>query len=293
VALGANTRANRPGWFADPFGRATYRYWDGQIWTARIFSGDYGTDVISIDARGEQEIPDGAWRASAGSMALSIGGLVVSFGLSIAFVLPLLLLGHAGGPIADLAASEAGLWLGFIGTCWLTSRRYGTGNLLRDFRLRFRWIDLLIAVGGAVVARCLSILVLIPFVHVLRSAGNPDASLDSVTSLGWLGWLTLAAVSCVGAPFFEEMFFRGLLQGQLVERFGPGVAIVVTSIVFGSAHIANDPGIAGLLLALSVGASGMVLGVVRHVTGRLGSSMLTHALFNTTALLLLAFVATL
>jgi len=151
----------------------------------------------------------------------------------------------------------------------------------------------LIALGAAVVARCFSILVLIPFVHALRATGNPDSSLDSVTSLGWAGWLTLALISCVGAPFFEEMFFRGLLQGQLVERFGPAVAIALTSIVFGSAHIANDPGIGGLLLGLSVGASGVVLGTVRHLTHRLGSSMLTHALFNTMALIVLAFVATL
>jgi uncharacterized protein len=107
-----------------------------------------------------------------------------------------------------------------------------------------------------------------------------------------VGWLTLALVSCVGAPFFEEMFFRGLLQGQLVERFGPVIAIGLSAIVFGSAHVANDPGIGGLLLALSVGASGVVLGTVRHLTRRLGSSMVTHAFFNVMGLLLLAFVAT-
>jgi hypothetical protein len=258
-----------------------------------VYSGEYGTDVLSIDARSDAQLPDGVWRATLGSMALSIGGLVLAFGLSILFLLPLLLTGYPGGAIAELVASEAGLWVGLFGTCWLTSRRYGTGHLMSDFRVRLRWIDLVIALGAAFVARCFSILVLIPFIHALRAAGNPDASLDSVTSLGWLGWLMLALVSCVGAPFFEEMFFRGLLQGQLVERFGPGVAIVTTSVVFGSAHIANDPGVGGLLLALSVGASGVVLGVVRHVTRRLGSSMLTHALFNTMALVLLAFVATL
>ncbi|HEY5274078.1 MAG TPA: CPBP family glutamic-type intramembrane protease [Acidimicrobiales bacterium] len=290
---GVTTRGNNPGWFKDPFGRAAYRYWDGQIWSERVYTAEYGTDVFSIDTLKDEQVPDGVWRATFGSLAVSLGGLIVAFVLSFLFLLPLLLLGHPGGSIAELVASEAGLWAGLFGTCWLTSRRYGTGSIKGDYRLRFRWIDLLIALGAAVVARCFSILVLIPFVHALRATGNPDSSLDSVTSLGWAGWLTLALISCVGAPFFEEMFFRGLLQGQLVERFGPAVAIALTSIVFGSAHIANDPGIGGLLLGLSVGASGVVLGTVRHLTHRLGSSMLTHALFNTMALIALAFVATL
>ena len=89
--------------------------------------------------------------------------------------------------------------------------------------------------------------------------------------------------------FFEALFFRGLLQGQLVERFGAGIGVGVTAIVFGAVHIANDPGVAGLLLALSVGAGGVALGTVRHLTGRLGSSMATHSLFN--AIAIAAFAA--
>jgi hypothetical protein len=282
---------NPPGWYKDPFEHQPYRYWDGQLWTSRVYGGTYGTDVVSIDARRDERLPDGAWRATPGSLALTVTGLVVSFGLSIVFVLPLLFLNHLGGPIALLVVSEAGLWTGFFGTCFVTSRRYGTGSIRNDFRLRFRWIDLAIGLGASIVARCLSIVVLIPFAHELHAVGNPDQSLYSVTSLGASGWLILGLVTCVGAPFFEEMFFRGLLQSQLVERWGPAAAIAVTSVVFGAAHIANDPGVAGLLLGLSVGAAGVVLGVIRHMTNRLGSSMLSHALFNGGALLLLAFVS--
>jgi hypothetical protein len=220
----------------------------------------------------------------------SIVGLAIAFVLSFLFVLPLLLLGHPGGNLALLVVSEAGLWTGLFGTCVVTSHRYGTGRVRSDFGLRFRWIDLVIGLVGAIVARCFAALVLVPFIHVLRTAGNPDHTLDAVTKLGASGWTVLILLSCVGAPLFEELFFRGLLQGQLVERFGPGVAIAVTAVVFGAAHIANDPGIAGLLLALSVGASGIVLGVVRHFTGRLGSSIATHSLFNVTAIVALAFV---
>ena len=287
-----NLRGSAPGWFGDPFRRYPYRYWDGDIWTEYVYSGSYGRDVLSIDSQEDLRTPDGAWQASFGSLALSIVGSATAFALSILFVLPLLLLGHPGGNLALLVVSEAGLWTGLFGTCIITSRRYGTGNVRTDFRLRFRWIDLLIGFVGAIVARCFAALVLIPFIHVFQKAGNPDHALDAVTKLGASGWTVLIVLSCIGAPLFEELFFRGLLQGQLVERFGPGIAIAVTAVVFGAAHIANDPGVAGLLLALSVGASGIVLGVVRHFTGRLGSSIATHALFNVTAIVALAFVGT-
>jgi hypothetical protein len=284
------------GWFADPFRRYAYRYWNGDVWTEFVYSGTYGTygtygsDVLSIDNQDDLRGPDGAWEASPRSLALSVAGLVIAFGLSFLFVLPLLLLGHPGGDLALLVVSEAGLWTGLFGTCVITSRRYGTGHVRADFRLQFRWADLLIGFVGAMVARCFAGIVLVPFIHALRSAGNPDQSLYSVTSLGASGWIVLILLSCAGAPLFEELFFRGLLQGQLAERFGPAVAIGVTAVVFGAAHIANDPGIAGLLLALSVGAAGVVLGVVRHLTGRLGSSIATHAFFNISAVVALAFV---
>jgi membrane protease YdiL (CAAX protease family) len=289
---GSDIREGTPGWFSDPFRRHAYRYWNGDIWTEHVYSSSYGVDVLSIDNREDPRTPDGAWQASFGSLALSVAGLVIAFVLSFLFILPLLLLGHPGGNLALLVVSEAGLWTGLFGTCVITSHRYGTGSVRSDFRLRFRWLDLLIGFGGAIVARCVAALVLVPFIHLFRSAGNADQALDSVTKLGVSGWTVLIVLSCVGAPLFEELFFRGLLQGQLVERFGPGIAIAVTAVVFGAAHIANDPGIAGLLLALSVGAAGVVLGVVRHLTGRLGSSIATHALFNVTAVVALAFVGT-
>jgi membrane protease YdiL (CAAX protease family) len=253
-----------------------------------VYSSTYGDDVVAIDNLGEGRQPDGAWRASIGSLALSIGGLAVAFGLSLLFVLPFILSGHHGSPLVVLVVSELGLWSGLFGTCVLTSRRYGTGRVRADFRLQFRWVDLAIGFVAAIVARCCAAIVLLPFVHVLKSAGNPDKSLFDLTTIGATGWLVLALVTCVGAPLFEELYFRGLLQGQLVQRWGPWVAIAATSVVFGAAHIANDPGVAGLLLALTVGTSGLVLGVVRHLTGRLGSSMATHAMFNATALLVLA-----
>jgi membrane protease YdiL (CAAX protease family) len=277
------------GWHEDPFRRAEYRLFDGEIWTDRVYSGGYGRDVVSVDHLGDEKIPEGVWRASFGSLALSLGGLVLSFALSLLFLLPLIVT-HHHNTLLRLVVSETGLWSGLYATCLVSSRRYGTGKIGADFRWRFKWQDLWIALIAAIVARCVAVIVLVPFIHEVRKAGNPDKSLYAITSLGGWGWLVLVVFSCVGAPLFEELFFRGLLQGQLVERTGVGIGIVSTAVVFGTVHIANDPGVAGLLLALTVGAGGIVLGVVRHLTGRLGTSTLAHSLFNAIALIVLAAV---
>lgn len=277
-----------PGWYPDPFGRAALRLWDGDTWTGRVYTHGYGSDVLSLDFT---ERKASAWRATPGSLALSMGGLVAAFALSLLFVLPDILLGRAGGLPAALLLSETGLWTGLLGTCMLTSRRYGTGSLTRDFRIEARWIDAAIGVAGAVIARLIVVAAVIPIFAFHRAPTAPDHSLYAVTKLGSLGWAVLVIVSCVGAPLFEELFFRGLLQGQLTERFGPAVAVVVTAVVFGAAHFGNDPGFGGLVLAVGIGAGGLVLGFIRHLTGRLGSSMATHALFNASAMAILAATA--
>lgn len=287
--LDAGSLGIEKGWYRDPFGGAGTRYFDGQTWTDLVHTDRPGRAVAPVEYA-PSVTHDGAWTGTFGSLALSLLGLGVAFGLSFLFVLPLLLTGRPGGAVVEVVLSEAGLWLGLSVTCWLESRRYGSGSIPSDFRLRLRASDVAVAFGACIAARALSGVVLIPFIHDL---GNPDGKLYSVAELSLWSWAVFAVVVCVGAPLFEELFFRGLVQGQLVERFGPFVGIGVTSIVFGAVHFFNDPGIDGALLALSVGAGGIVLGTVRYLTGRLGTSMMTHALFNLApTLLLLSLVGT-
>lgn len=275
----------RAGWYVDPFGRFSHRYFDGNLWTERVFDGQHQTDVLVLD---HAERVRSAWAASGRSLALTLAGLVGSFGLALLFVLPYHLLGHPGGPLVALVLSEAGLWAGLVGTCVLASRRFGTGHLRVDFRIETRLLDVPIALLGAIVARAIAAAAPLPLLASHRVVTNPDHTLYSLDRLGARGWLVLGLVTCVGAPIIEELFFRGLLQGQLTERFGPVVAVLATAVVFGAAHFPNDPGYGGLVLAETIGVTGIALGAIRQMTGRLGSSIGTHACFNAIALALLA-----
>jgi membrane protease YdiL (CAAX protease family) len=79
------------------------------------------------------------------------------------------------------------------------------------------------------------------------------------------------------APAVEELTYRGVGL-SLLTRYGTGLAILVTGILFGAAH--------GLLIALPVlTVFGIVVGWLRVRTDSIYPPMLLHATFNGTALL--------
>jgi membrane protease YdiL (CAAX protease family) len=75
------------------------------------------------------------------------------------------------------------------------------------------------------------------------------------------------------APIVEEMLFRGYVQRRLLERWPPAVAIAVSTLMFGAAHL--DPG-EGLMAAVI----GVWLGIVAWRCGSIWPSIACHATQN-------------
>jgi len=90
-------------------------------------------------------------------------------------------------------------------------------------------------------------------------------------------------LAVVGAPVVEELFFRGLLQGAFTRRVGAIPAIFITALMFSFAHIFNEGPLAPIILF----PAALLLGYLRHRTGRLAAGMVAHATFNATMFLLL------
>ncbi len=91
----------------------------------------------------------------------------------------------------------------------------------------------------------------------------------------------LLVMVVVMAPLVEELLFRGMVQGALVERFGTFVGITGASLLFAVAHfqVLQFP---ALLLV------GVCLGVLVRLTKRIGAAIWAHVTFNTiTAVVLL------
>jgi uncharacterized protein len=187
-----------------------------------------------------------------------------------------------------VGTSLVGLWVGFLAAPWLASRLRGTGRLVPDLGVRFRPIDVLgvlIGVGSQFAVGY----AYKPFITNSSKFGAPVTRLTGA-SHGW-GFLVIAVLTVVGAPFFEELFFRGLLFKSLARILAPVVpgpsgrravavvaAVVADGLLFGLAH-GEWAQFAGLA------AFGMVLAAVSYRTGRLGMNMVAHASFNLVAVI--------
>lgn len=221
-------------------------------------------------------------------IGVAFAGMAVGVGLS--FLLSVVI-GRMDDPpsyATELVLSSAALWLGLVGAVVVVSRRRGTGSIVRDFGLRFRWSDFGFGVAGAIIGRLIAGLSIIPLPFVFDDfAERTERSVfEEAARDGW-SWVALIVIACIGAPIVEELFFRGLVQNRLVQRFGLGVGLPVASVLFGAAHMIGWIGLPTVIQAWAVSFGGLVLGVTYHYSKRLGAAMIAHSLFNAVALVAL------
>ncbi|MGH9229793.1 MAG: CPBP family glutamic-type intramembrane protease [Acidimicrobiales bacterium] len=275
-----------PGWYSDPFGRFRARWWDGQRWTAYAADGVVRWDAASL----REERPPSATPPGIG---VAVAGFGCGVGLSLGGITALAAAGYPGGRAAELLVGSIGLWLGLTSACMYVSRRRGTGSLRRDFNVTFQWRDLGFGLAGSVVARMLAAAAVVPIPLPLptRRIGESERVVFEGAVDTGLGLAVLVLVTCIGAPLFEELFFRGLVQGRLEARLGLASGIAVTSLLFGAAHLIAWQGPWTLVYAWAVAASGAVLGLMRHVSGRLGPPMAAHAFFNAQVMVIVVLLA--
>ncbi len=181
-------------------------------------------------------------------------------------------------PLSYLAHAAWGLWL-ILGV---------TGLSLGELRARLfpgRWSSALAhALGGwglAVLALFLLSLALAP---LLRGRASPQEEvMEGLRAARGATVLPLFLTVAVLAPCFEELMMRGLLLGHLRERWGQGLALAATSLLFGCIHL--QP------LALpTLSTLGALMGLLLLRTGDLRASILLHGLWNGSLFLLLRAV---
>ena len=193
--------------------------------------------------------------------------------------------GDAAGEVSFgvLAAALCGAWACYLVGMWMASERAGSGNVIADYGITFRWVDLLgLAVGAG------AQLVVIRVVYLPLEALWPDTfsedrltenAQDLVDRAGGASTLLLVGVVVIGAPIVEELFYRGLLQRSLAARFNEGAVLVLVAAVFAAVHF-RPVEFAGLFVF------GLILGWAALRTGRLGPAITIHIGFNLTGLLL-------
>jgi uncharacterized protein len=213
--------------------------------------------------------PRAAWWALAG-VAAGVVLSVVFQGIAYAF-----------DPKSDaliILFGEIGLWTALAGTCLLASRRYGTGRLTDDFGLRFRPVDLATGLVGFLACVIVASAVGNLFAHTAFRGTN--TGIIARQKGNEAGLVIVAAIAAVGAPIFEELFFRGFLRLTLESRIGWVGAVWAQAACFGLAHYQPGQGLGAVSVICGTLAIGVVLGYLAHGTGRLGAGMVAHGLFN-------------
>lgn len=211
---------------------------------------------------------------------------------AVAIVLLVGLLGYSGTesedwPIWVVFVVQLPFWGAYLAAVVLVSQRFGTGDPKRDYGLRFRRLDLLGVPIGVLLQ-----LVFVPALYFpFRSLIDEDELSETARQLtdratGGAGWVLLFLLVVVGAPIVEELFFRGLLLRSFQAHWSDSLALVATSVLFGSAHV-QGLSASDLLPVPALILFGLVAGYAAQRTGRLGPSIALHAGFNFTTVVLL------
>jgi membrane protease YdiL (CAAX protease family) len=255
-----------PGWYEDPWHRAAFRWWDGQAWSWQVH-----TPPPPPRAPERRNLPTLPIAAGVWGLA-TVTAVIVGLQLVAAVAAALLPV------IPAVIVVTAALYAPMAAYCVYASRRWGIGNVTTDLGAQIRPIDA--ALGLAVVFVALQIerlvFVLVDVLGVPVTSNTEGLSGSDDRAL----YLTLAAVAIVAAPIVEELFFRGLLLSSLRSRLGAVPAIAVQAVLFGAYHAAPVYGWGNIGLVIILATVGAVFGAAVQLTGRLGPSIVGHALLN-------------
>ncbi len=274
----ADTATTPAGWYPDPAREALWRWWDGQQWTAYV-----GPALPDPDRGWFPPRADRSQSARGGELAIAgfIGGQVLSIGV----VLLAIVLGATSRSVVTLFVGELALWTGLFGACKLAVRKYGTGSLRDLGLLRPRLGDLGIGSLAALVARVGTLIIAVILVLLFSFDDlTRETSVTNDAGVSTLGAIVVIIVAVFGAPFFEELFFRGLVQGVLTRRYGGRIAICAQAVAFGLVHYQIGMTRGQVVLTFSmIMPVGFLLGCIRWRYQRLGPGMVAHAIFNAMA----------
>jgi membrane protease YdiL (CAAX protease family) len=175
------------------------------------------------------------------------------------------------------ALSLAGLWTGFAAAIYYAYREGHLRALANQWRPR--WSDLIYVVVGAA---CQVIIDLAYAPFHFKSLNHPVNHLFKAAH--GPGFVLVAILTTLIAPFFEEWLFRGVVFRAIAEgltgvprRVAVTLGVVVSAGLFGLAH-------GEALQFVGLAAFGVVLALIVYRTRRLVPSFITHASFNAVAL---------
>jgi uncharacterized protein len=264
------------GWYADPY-RGGLRYFDGRQWARD----GPAAPVLAPATEPHPSLPVAAAVGAVGILLASLvsGRLFVSW------------LAEYEWPVVVYVAILTAIGYGpSLWWCLYASRRWGTGSLAADIGLRFRWSDIgwgPVVWFGALMTQiaCAAVVLALDIPLTSNTEGIGELEADR-------GYIIAVLVSAViGAPFVEEMVFRGVVMRGLLSRIGPILTVGVQGVLFGAAHVGPERGVGNIGLVLVLSGVGVALGTAAFLLRRLGPVILAHAIFNGVVFVIVLFFA--
>jgi membrane protease YdiL (CAAX protease family) len=292
-SVGVSEESRAPaGWYPDPWGLASLRWWDGTAWTGYAGASDGPLSSARRRARGwfpPRDNHDGALRGGGIALAGFVAANVASLGLGLLAIAA----GASVHSIEVIAAGQFGLWGGFFVACVVAARRQGYHSLAQLGLRRPTWGDLGIGSVAGVAIRIATVIIAAEVVRFF-----PHQSLRRVTSLsrtldvGGIAAVAIVLIVVIGAPFFEELYFRGLVQSVMTRRWSARAAIFGQAGCFALVHYQLGMTWAQVAVTFAtIGTMGLALGTLRWRYQRLDPGMVAHAIFNAQAVILLLTLA--
>jgi membrane protease YdiL (CAAX protease family) len=206
-------------------------------------------------------------------------------GYSLAQIVAILLFGAmawAGGSLAAWSRDEitgtmflAGIAMGLGFFC---SNRFVGSRVFGFTPVDLRWKGTGRPVRGAVIGFAAGLFLAGAVMGLGAVAGGAAWTPDEGTATDYIGRVGLLFVMLLPAAWAEEIIFRGLPIVVLDRRFGRGIAVGVTGLMFALAHSNNDA-----VTTLSIGnlcVAGVLLGVVFFAPGGIWTATGLHLGWN-------------
>jgi membrane protease YdiL (CAAX protease family) len=176
--------------------------------------------------------------------------------------------------LRSLLASEAGI---ARSVRWLLSAAFMLSTYYQLFRrYEKREITELSARGSlcesllGLIAGALSVSLIIGVLYVL--------GYYEVLSIGGASALLLLLLLFITLSVFEEVIFRGIIYRITEESLGTNLALAISAVLFGLAHLANQH--ANAVSFLSAASGGILAGLLFSLTRRLWLPIFFHAGWN-------------
>ena len=176
-------------------------------------------------------------------------------------------------PLWTLPVGQIGLWGGFALTVVVAGTLRGTG-IRRDFGLSMRPSDVPVGLLFGLLGQTVVVwLIYAPFQQFFDFDVSEAAReiTDRAATGGDIALVMLGVV--VGAPIFEELFFRGLVLRAFERKWGAVVGVLASSALFGAVHL--QP-----LQFPALMAFGIITALLVKRYKRLGPAIWAHVGFN-------------